>query len=385
MTESDWWACQEPQKMLEFLLDSGRASERKFRLFAVACCRRIWQIMTEDVNRQAVEVAERFADGEVNERKLGMASDEAGRAASATYVTAFDAARRARQHPAAAAMHACHSLVAALAASDPERVDPAKAAGNSVAALAEDCQNEERVAQTAFLRCIFGPLPFRTPSLEPALRTPTVLSLADAAYSERIAPDPSRPGWLVIDPARLLVLADALEEAGCDDADILAHYRTPGEHVRGCWCLDLLLAKEATPSPGALPAGPGGQREKQVRFRPSRAEGLPDVREVVVHPDRLEVNTAGSWVTFLFKRIGQRQESRVVSLAKRLVGRATWPVLVADRDWFHPPRDRYFLWYTDPPLWTYMPEDESAVHTGSYFARIQMVLALGGYATSDLG
>ena len=42
---------------------------------------------------------------------------------------------------------------------------------------------------------------------------------------------------------RLPLLADALEDAGCDDADILSHCRTPGEHVRGCWVVDLLLGK----------------------------------------------------------------------------------------------------------------------------------------------
>ena len=42
---------------------------------------------------------------------------------------------------------------------------------------------------------------------------------------------------------RLPLLADALEDAGCDDADILSHCRTPGEHVRGCWVVDLVLGK----------------------------------------------------------------------------------------------------------------------------------------------
>ena len=42
---------------------------------------------------------------------------------------------------------------------------------------------------------------------------------------------------------RLPLLADALEDAGCTDADILSHCRTPGEHVRGCWVVDLLLGK----------------------------------------------------------------------------------------------------------------------------------------------
>ena len=48
----------------------------------------------------------------------------------------------------------------------------------------------------------------------------------------------------LIDPARLAVLSDALEEAGCPDETLLAHLRSPGPHVRGCWVLDLVLGKE---------------------------------------------------------------------------------------------------------------------------------------------
>jgi hypothetical protein len=47
-----------------------------------------------------------------------------------------------------------------------------------------------------------------------------------------------------LDPTRLAVLADAVEEAGCTDADLLGHLRGPGPHVRGCWAVDLLLGKE---------------------------------------------------------------------------------------------------------------------------------------------
>jgi hypothetical protein len=174
----------------------------------------------------------------------------------------------------------------------------------------------------------------------------------------------------------LPVLADALEEAGCDDEHLLGHLRGPSPHALCCWLVEL-LAK--------APRARAGESGPEVRFCPSRAEGLPDVRGVVVHPDRLEVNTAGSWLTFPFSRIGRRQESRVVSLVKRLAGRAPWPVMVADRDWFHAPRDRFFLWYTDPPLRTCMPEDEPADRASSYFLRIQTVLTKGGYATYDLG
>src|SRR5207244_1694887 len=96
-----------------------------------------------------------------------------------------------------------------------------------------DAQRE----QLSLLHDIFGN-PFRPVPLDPAWRTPTVVALAQAAYDNRIMP----AGRL--DPARLAVLSDALEEAGCQDADILGHLRSPGLHVRGCWALDLLLGKE---------------------------------------------------------------------------------------------------------------------------------------------
>jgi len=65
-----------------------------------------------------------------------------------------------------------------------------------------------------------------------------VRRLAEAAYAERQLPAGA------LDPARLAVLADALEEAGCTDADILGHLRAAAPHARGCWAVDLLLGKE---------------------------------------------------------------------------------------------------------------------------------------------
>lgn len=72
----------------------------------------------------------------------------------------------------------------------------------------------------------------------PSWLTPTVKALAEAAYEQRL-----NNGTL--DPDRLLVLADALEDAGCTDAEILQHLRGPGPHVGGCWVIDLL--RGATP------------------------------------------------------------------------------------------------------------------------------------------
>src|SRR5262249_22761922 len=86
------------------------------------------------------------------------------------------------------------------------------------------------------IRCIFGN-PFRPTLLKRAWQTPTATALAQAAYDERALPS----GHLA--PARLVVLADALEEAGCDSAEVLDHLRSAGPHVRGCWALDLILGR----------------------------------------------------------------------------------------------------------------------------------------------
>jgi hypothetical protein len=93
----------------------------------------------------------------------------------------------------------------------------------------------ERIAQAELLREVFGN-PFRRVTLAPEWRTRTVLSLAQAAYEEDGLPRTT------LDPAHLAVLADALEEAGCDNADILSHLRGPCPHVAGCWAVELVLA-----------------------------------------------------------------------------------------------------------------------------------------------
>jgi hypothetical protein len=87
------------------------------------------------------------------------------------------------------------------------------------------------------LHCIFGN-PFRPVSLNPGWLTPDVIALAQTAYENRSLPAGT------LDNDRLAVLGDALEDAGCDNADILNHCRQPGEHVRGCWAVDLLLDLE---------------------------------------------------------------------------------------------------------------------------------------------
>jgi hypothetical protein len=81
-----------------------------------------------------------------------------------------------------------------------------------------------------FIRCIFGN-PFRPVALDPAWLTPNVAALARAIYTNRRFAD-------------MPILADALEEAGCTNDDVLGHCRSGQEHVRGCWVVDLLTGRQ---------------------------------------------------------------------------------------------------------------------------------------------
>jgi hypothetical protein len=209
MTEAEWLACEDPQPMLGHL--KGKASDRKLRLFACACCRRIWHLLKDKRSRWAVEMEERFADGSV-ERAILMA---AGKAAWAVWTT-----------PAGAATRDVGAVEAAQAAQD--------AARHAAWAITSLPRVHEMKAQAALLRDIVGFLPFRPTPLDPiwlSWNDGTVAKLAQAIYEERAFD-------------HLPILADALEDAGCTDQDILGHCRGPGPHLLGCWVVDLLLGKE---------------------------------------------------------------------------------------------------------------------------------------------
>jgi hypothetical protein len=91
--------------------------------------------------------------------------------------------------------------------------------------------------QAPLLRDIFGN-PFRPAVLDPLWLTSTVSKLAQAIYHDRESPSGA------LDQHLMGVLGDALEEAGCDNQEILDHCRNETDHVRGCWLVDFLLRKE---------------------------------------------------------------------------------------------------------------------------------------------
>ena len=244
MTEAEWLAYTDPQKMLEFL--RGKVSDRKLRLFACACCRRIWPLLVDGVSRKAVEVGERFADGLATEDErysayqaaddvwamIGDAFDDMIMEPDNEWALAITAAGVpwfAAAEAADAAIAPVEDTLDKLAAYIPA----SKAAGWAEATGDQpDAQAEvvEQAAQANLVREIVGN-PFRPVAVSPASLTPGVVELARTIYDERAFD-------------RLTELADALQQAGCTYSDILAHCHQPGEHVRGCWVVDLLLGKE---------------------------------------------------------------------------------------------------------------------------------------------
>jgi hypothetical protein len=263
MTESEWLACTEPERMLAFLI-GRRASDRKRRLLACACVRRVWYLLKDERSRCAVEVAEQHADGRASEWEL----DDARRAAAAVpgftdpaapphlpdgyaasaawgstdpsdlpftfWAASFGAGQAAfLAKPPPAIVQALERLwVRVLIPSAPRGL-----AGRGFVAVGGAARASEKEGQCAALRDVFGN-PFRPVGLDPAWLSADVRVLAQGAYDERTLPART------LDPARLAVLADALEEAGCDNADLLGHLRGEGPHVRGCWALDLVLGRE---------------------------------------------------------------------------------------------------------------------------------------------
>jgi hypothetical protein len=220
MVEKQWAACKNPPNMLRHL--GRKASGRKLRLFAAACCRRVWGHLADERSRRAVELAERLADGEATTKE---------RAAAARSARRFTARYRHADtwYAVASAGYATEYLAWWAAYDAAEAV--ARHAGQRKARPAEE------KAQAALLRCVIGN-PFRPVPISSSSQSPQVVALAQAAYDERELPAGT------LDTTRLAVLADALEEAGCTNADILSHLRGPGPHVRGCWAVDLILGKQ---------------------------------------------------------------------------------------------------------------------------------------------
>jgi hypothetical protein len=219
MSEQEWLTGIEPTPMLDHLRGQ-KVSDRKLRLFAVACCRRVWNLLVDERSRKAVDVADEYADGLAHRERLIAARDEAREVKKVL--------RGPSQTP---------NQRAANAAFDATR-DTGRSAGYNAAAEASRalnladhnyCNAGELLEHANLLRCIFGN-PLRPPALDTARLAPKVVALAQTIYDNRAFD-------------QMPTLGDAIEEAGCTNTDILDHCRSTIGHVRGCWVVDALLGK----------------------------------------------------------------------------------------------------------------------------------------------
>lgn len=259
MTQAEWMACTEPEKMIRLLC--GKASDRKWRLFGLACCLRLRPILfsnqssLNDAVDQAFAMTEQFADGLIDPDAFHR-----------TVYYKVDCRAIAQEGPRAA-VHAAAKAVRLLLDWHSERswgcdvdevgkdvffpeeedhylernsdwaVQVSRLAVETVRCHARQdhkaVRDAERAWQADLIRDLFSN-PFRRPPLQRGWlnwNDATIHRLAQRIYDERAF-------------HLLPILADALEEAGCDNADILAHLRGTGPHARGCWAVDLLTGKE---------------------------------------------------------------------------------------------------------------------------------------------
>jgi hypothetical protein len=258
VTEAEWLAGDDLHAMLRFtratIADRTRIGvvRRKRELFLVACCERIEDLLVDARSRSALACARRAADGRADRADV----EHENRGAEAAWIAAVRATGIRRYGSAEAfdrmakMLSTGIGLIDELAASD-AAVLAAQAVRNALgegvvehvivgcnsaararglAAEDEAAQLRELGVQCMLLRDVFGN-PFRSVAVDAAWLTSDVVALARGIYDERAFD-------------RMPILADALQDAGCDNDDILTHCRGSGPHVRGCWVVDLLLGKE---------------------------------------------------------------------------------------------------------------------------------------------
>ena len=236
MTEAEWLASSDPMALFKHL--KCRFKHRKMRLFAVACCRRISPQLSDQRSLQAIDVAERHADGLASDRELRRADDAARRAHDQAYHKRRqkeELDRRENDGPdqnmaksATCLEWAAASVAGPFAWKAAQSVRWMSATPRAVGAAT----GAEYPIQADLVRDIFGN-PFHPVTLDPTCLTwndGAVTKLAQAIYEQRAF-------------EKLPDLAGVLEAAGCCDPYMIAHCRHPGPHVRGCCVVDVLVGK----------------------------------------------------------------------------------------------------------------------------------------------
>jgi hypothetical protein len=210
MDQQGWLESAEAWPMLEFL--RGRVSERRLRLFACACLRRVWDVLTEEDSRKAVEIVERYADGEIRKEELAAARDAANNASSDVM--------------------GCTAVNAAFGAASATEEDVERALQAVEDAARADVSPDARRAQAELLREIVG---------DPFIPAPTDLAWLRRAEGQvqRVA----QSAYRSTSAEESKTLADVLEAAGCNYPELLSHLREARQHARGCWAASWVLGK----------------------------------------------------------------------------------------------------------------------------------------------
>ena len=253
MREADWLKCTSA-RWLVWKPPAKRfrpATERKLRLFAVAGLRTIWDRLIDDRSRAAVDALERYLEGAEDDprmmeyaRAASQAHDEIRHWSRWHHLPTPSVERQTYMElieASEAVTTAMHGLPGSPTSSKLLSVAMTDAVDTVCRAktrhLMAESSPEYEIEQATYadmLRDILGN-PYRKPhdrpiAIEPAWATSDVVSLAGSMYDRKSFDE-------------MPYLGDALEEAGCDRDDILAHCRGPNGHVRGCWVVDAVLGK----------------------------------------------------------------------------------------------------------------------------------------------
>jgi len=190
MLEAEWLTATDPTSLLALL--PAPVSNRKCRLLACACVRQEWPVPTEFGCQLAVNAGEKMADGQLAdaERHAAITTIEAGATEAANAWSYLVTAAGACLHPIG--------------------IDSADIALDSMDGYCMELFNRsDHIVRVALVRDIFGN-PFRPVSVNPSWLSSTVVAIAAGVYQDRAFD-------------RLPVLADALQDAGCDNEDVLNH------------------------------------------------------------------------------------------------------------------------------------------------------------------
>jgi hypothetical protein len=227
------------------LLDEGIYRERKFRLYCCGACRLVWDQLSDPETRRAIEVAERFVEGEASVVELRRAGNAVGALGYQlldrlrwSNPPVSDEIRRVNQfrmdwaYAARGAVLEPNSYFEhreGIRGKNGIEVTNLHYALTMVRRAVVGDEEEDSPEMPDLWREVFGNV-FGSMTARPEWRTSDVLTLARGIYEDRAFD-------------RMPILADALQDAGCDNTDVLDHCRGPGPHVRGCWVVDLILGK----------------------------------------------------------------------------------------------------------------------------------------------